>query len=203
MPPKKRKAQYKRAQSANESVKPPVELPAHFQIGTSRWWTGAVISGIAAVILAGALFGVPQRLFGPAGSQTGIWQTLAVVGVPIAAFCTFYYVRAALRPDHVTISQEGVSTPSWELTWDEIKEVSIKGEATAPDGQVQLWVTQDVFSRVGPRNRWCSGRPLRLGGMVSKIPVIQLQQGAIAPPKDIAETIELMRKFQKRRSRRK
>lgn len=178
-----------------------MDFPVTFQVGTSRWWTGAIISGIAAVILTCALFGFPEWMFNPDSPRTGLWQTLAIFGAPIALFCTFYYGRAALRPDHVTLTETAVSTPSWELTWDEIQEVSVKGEPTAPDGQVQLWVIQDVFSRVGPKNRWCSGRPLRLGGLVSRIPVIQLQQGMKTRPDELAKTIESTRKYIKRSSR--
>lgn len=177
-----------------------MDFPVTFQVGTSRWWTGAIISGIAAVILTCTLFGFPEWMFDPDSPRTGIWQTLSIIGAPIALFCTFYYGRAALRPDHATLTETGISTPSWELNWEEIQEVSVRGEKTAPDGQVQLWVIQDVFSRVGPKNRWCSGRPLRMGGLVSKIPVIQLQQGMKTRPDAIAETIERTRKYVRRRS---
>lgn len=178
---------------AQPSGQPPFELPMTFRIGTGGWWAGAVIAGISAAILTFALIGFPAQMFEGTGWRMGVFRILAVIGVPIAAFCTYYYVRGALHPEHVTISEDGVATRSWRLAWDEIQEVLVTGDPGSHKGQVQLRVNNDAFSREGANNRWFSGRPMRLGGAVSKQPVIKIQPGTQALPMHVAEGLEHMR----------
>lgn len=169
------------------------ELPVVFKVGTGGWWFGGIVGVVSAVVLSAAVLGVPAAMFEGSSGLMPLYRTLAVVGAPLALVTGLYLLRGAVRPEHVTVSSDGVSTRSWSLGWDEIQGLGIKGDPASNKGRIQLVVSDSVFAREGENNRWFSGRPLGAGGMVSKEPVIQLQPGLKAAPVHVAELIEALR----------
>jgi len=178
------------------SPKPPPRLPQEFRVGVGRWWFGAVVGALAAVVCTCAVLGVPQEMFINQSGMMGVFRVLSAVGAPLGAFSVVYFARAALRPDHVTVSADGVSTRSWRLSFEEIEAVSVKGDPGSHQGQVELLVTDRAFAREGAGNRWFSGRPLGMGGMRATRPVIRLQPGTRAAPGEIAMLIEDLQRAQ-------
>lgn len=178
-------------QSAGAGGRP--ELPVVFKVGTGRWWFGGVVGVVSAVVLSAAVLGVPAAVFEGASGLMPVYRALAVVGAPLAAVAGVYMLRGALRPEHVTVSADGLWTRSWRLGWDEIESLAITGDPTSHKGRVRLQVPQAVFAREGEGNRWFSGRPLGMGGMVNKEPVILLQPGLKTAPLHVAELIETLR----------
>lgn len=168
-------------------------LPVVLRVGTAGWWFGGVVGVFSAVVLCAAVLGVPASLFEGASGLMPLYRLLAVVGAPLAAVAGVYLLRGAVRPDHVTVSQDGVSTRSWALQWSEIEDVAIKGDPASNKGRVQLVVSDSAFAREGENNRWFSGRPLGMGGLVGKEPVIQLQPGLKSAPVHVVELIETVR----------
>ncbi|TLP92230.1 hypothetical protein FEF26_15020 [Nesterenkonia salmonea] len=183
---------YRQSRTSRRSAGIP-ELPVVFKVATGRWWFGGIIGIISAVVLTAAILGVPSAAFEDASGLMPLYRALAVIGAPLAALAGLYLLRGALRPEHVTISPEGVSTRHWTLHWKEIEDLHIKGDPTSHKGRVQLRVTDSAFTREGPNNRWLSGRPFGVGGMINKEPIIQLQPGLKTPPMHIAELIQTLR----------
>ena len=168
-------------------------LPVVFKVNTGGWWFGGIVGVISAVVLVAAVLGVPASVFEGSSGLMPLYRVLAVVGAPVAAVAGVYLLRGAARPEHVTVSAEAVSTRSWTLAWSEIEEIGVKGDPASNKGRVQLVVSDSAFAREGENNRWFSGRPLGMGGLVSKAPVIQLQPGLKTAPMHIAELIETVR----------
>lgn len=173
-------------------AQPPFELPLKFTIGTGRWWFGAIVTAIAAVILTSVAVGAPESLVGHFGLR---WRSIAIVGAPLSVLVTIYCGLAAIRPDHISVTDQGVSTPSWHLAWDELLAIKITGDPASHKGQVLLWVTDEAFAREGRNNRRHSGRPFGIGGLVANEPVIRLQPGTKAMPTHIEEAITRVKNY--------
>lgn len=169
------------------------ELPVVFKVGVAGWWFGGIVGVVSAVVLAFVVLGVPASMFEGASGLMPLYRTLAVVGAPLAAVAGVYLLRGAVRPEHVSVSQQGVSTRSWSLGWGEIEDLAITGDPASNKGRVRLLVSDAAFAREGENNRWFSGRPLGMGGLVSKEPVIGLQPGLKTAPLHVAELIETVR----------
>lgn len=178
-------AVYQQTHSAGASGLP--ELPVVFKVGTGGWWFGGIVGVVSAVVLSAAVLGVPAAMFEGSSGLMPLYRTLAVVGAPLALVTGLYLLRGAVRPEHVTVSSDGVSTRSWRLAWDEIQGLGVKGDPASTKGRIQLAVSDSVFAREGENNRWFSGRPLGAGGMVSKEPAIQFQPGLKTAPVHVAD----------------
>lgn len=171
-------------------------LPVVFRVGTGRWWFGGIIGMVSAVALCAAVLGVPRSLFEDPSGLMNVYRTLALIGAPLAAATGLYLLHGALRPEHVTVSSESVATRSWSVSWDEIRGLSIKGDPSSHKGIVRLEVSEAAFARERKNNRWFSGRPLGMGGMVSIQPMIQMQPGLKAAPMQVAQLIETVQRGQ-------
>lgn len=185
------------AQPESSPTPPLPPLPQEFKVGVGRWWFGAVVGALAAVVCTCAVLGVPREMFINQSGMMGVFRVLSVVCAPLGAFSAVYFARAALLPDHVTVAADGVSTRSWRLSFEEMEAVSVTGDPGSHQGQVELLVSDEVFAREGAGNRWFSGRPLGMGGMTGKRPVIRLQPGTKAAPGEIAMLIEHHRRTQR------
>lgn len=173
----------------------PQELLREFRVKTPRWWVSGFMLLATAVGLFCALFGYPAGAFeNPANPMLmNSIRTFSPIGAPFATFAAFYFFRGAIRPDHSTVTQQGVSTRSFHLDWDEIKTVELVGDPASFKGWVEIHVTEHAFMRVGPQNRWLSGRPFGLGGRIAKNPVVRLQNNTDVPPVQIVEIIQQAR----------
>ena len=169
------------------------QFPVVFKVGTGGWWFGGIVGVVSAVVLVAAVLGVPASLFEGSSGLMPLYRVLAVVGAPLAAVAGLYLLRGAARPEHVRVASDGLSTRSWQLGWDEIERVGVTGDPASQKGRVQLVVPESVFAREGHNNRWFSGRPLGLGGMVNNEPIIQLQPGLKTTPLHVAELLEAAR----------
>ncbi|GAA4827323.1 hypothetical protein GCM10023354_01300 [Garicola koreensis] len=169
------------------------QLPVVFKVSTGGWWFGGIVGVISAVVLAAAVLGVPASVFEGTSGLMPLYRVLALVGAPLAAVAGLYLLRGAARPEHVRVAADGLSTRSWQLDWDEVERVGVTGDPASQKGRVQLVVSDSVFAREGRNNRWFSGRPLGLGGMVNNEPIIQLQPGLKTTPLHVAELIETAR----------
>ncbi|MDO4255308.1 MAG: hypothetical protein Q4C81_09250 [Kocuria sp.] len=141
-----------------------------------RW----IISGLFLIAFAalfmflffGALNGSIE--FGEGANRRGnlfitllpIWPFFAAFFFLYGLYCLYFGIRA----EHVTIDPQGVRTKSWQLAWPEILEVEMRNKK-----KLFLWVTPEAAQRVRPANRWHSGHPGGLGGMLAKKDTVGLQ----------------------------
>lgn len=173
-------------------AEPPFELPLKFTIGTGRWWLGMILGAVAGVVLTCVALGVPESL---TGHFSLWWRSVAAFMGPVSLLLAIYCGRAALHPDHISVTDRGISTPSWNLGWDELVAIKIIGDPASHKGQVLLGVTDEAFAREGGNNRWFSGRPFGMGGLMAKEPVIRLQAGTKAMPTHIEEAITRVKNY--------
>lgn len=167
----------------------PQELLREFRVKTTRWWISGFMCLVVTVVLLAAVFGIPAAMFENPSFRMNMIRVAAVPASPWAALATFYFFRGAIRPDHSAVTQKGVSTRSFHLDWDEIKTVELVGDPASFKGWVEIHVTEHAFMRVGPQNRWLSGRPLHMGGRIAKNPVVRLQNNTNVPPVQIVEIL--------------
>lgn len=153
--------------------------PITAKVGVVRWWIAGIMSLLITVWLAGAVFGIPHSFFRDASPILGFLRVVAVPGVVFAGFAACYYLNGALRPQHVTIDDEGVSTPAWSLSWDEIKSARVyyTDSGDAHKQKLEFYVRPEAFERVRAANRADSGRPLGMGGLQSLFPLVKTQYG--------------------------
>ncbi|WP_413542588.1 hypothetical protein [Citricoccus nitrophenolicus] len=142
---------------------------------------------ILTVLMVCAVIGIPASFFVDPSPMMVFYRILAVPGVLFAGYGAWYYINGALRPQHVTIDDLGVSTPGWALAWDEIRDVRIEpAEFAAPrKQQLAFSVTEEAFQRVRQANRAHSGRPFHMGGLLSRTPVVRTQFDTNPTPFDL------------------
>lgn len=171
---------------------PLIPLPIHARVPTGRWWLGGIMSLVITLFLGCAVVGIPESFFQDPSPMMSILRVVAVVGVPLAAYCTWYYLNGAIRPQHLTIDDDGVSTPRWRLTWAEIYGVDTYPSAGDWEHKQQLHfaVTDEAFARVRALNRAHSGRPFHMGGMLPTDRTIRTQYGMRPTPGDLMRTIQ-------------
>lgn len=155
-----------------------------------RWWGAAAGAALGALIFLFALLGIPAALF----DNPSIWMTLLYwfswVGLPICLIGVAYMLRGALLPEHLRISDQGVSTRGWEVAWEEILDISVDGDPDRSEAQIVLRVTDGAHQREKRGNRWLSGRPLGLGGLPAVDPILRTQRGMELAPSELARLLE-------------
>ena len=165
-------------------------LPTVVRVRRTRWWVGAVLVGVALPWLTGALLGVPASVFDTTGPFTQSSRPVLLFLVPLAAYLLVFYGRAALFPEDLRITGEGVAARSWSVSWDEIDEVVVTGPRTSHKGVVFLRVSDAAWQREKAGNRWTSGSPLGLGGLLPSKGVLRVQPGTEIPPGQLGWLIQ-------------
>lgn len=138
-------------------------LPSVLRVNLVRWWVGGLVATLAPVFMFSWVFGVPLPGIGVFGPEGYLW--LKVIMVPLMLVCFvvgLFFLRGAILPEHVELSERGVSTRAWTLEWGEIQEV------LAGPFQVVLEVDDPVADRWRRASRWTSGVPYGVGGLQRK-----------------------------------
>jgi hypothetical protein len=162
------------------------------RVGVGRWWVAGMMSLLLAVVLTCALIGVPPSFFSEPSPMMNLLRLLAIPGAPLAAFAAWFYLNGALRPQHVTVDADGVSTPAWRLGWEDI----IRAEVQPVEGidvhkqQLAVWVTDSAFARVRGANRGHSGVPFGMGGLPASRPIVRTQFGTTPAAEDVLPVIQ-------------
>lgn len=164
--------------------------PEVVHVRRGQWWGSAAGAALGAAIFLFALLGIPAALF----DNPSTWMTLLYwfswAGLPVCAIGVAYMLRGALLPEHIRITDEGVSTRAWEIAWTEILDISVDGDPDRAEAQVVLHVTSEAHQREKYGNRWLSGRPLGLGGLPAIDPTLRTQRGMELAPGELASLLE-------------
>ncbi|MFC0248574.1 hypothetical protein ACFFIO_08665 [Citricoccus parietis] len=166
--------------------------PVTARVGLVRWWFVGILSLALTVFLLCAVLGIPGSYFNDPSPMLGFLRIIAVPGVFFAGYGAWYYLNGAIRPQHVTIDDRGVSTPAWTLTWEEIlnAEVSPAPWVESHKQQLAFHVTDQAFARVRSTNRGHSGRPFGMGGLLAERPIVRTQFGTTPMASDLVPEIE-------------
>ncbi|MDO5618752.1 hypothetical protein [Kocuria sp.] len=148
-----------------------------------RWLISGVFCLGLGVSSLWIFFGLVTGAMEPGGGVTRlIWPLLPIVGVFLILFGS-YFMWGALRPEHVTIDESGLRTRSWCLGWSEIKGLE------SARSKVVVHVTPAAAERIRPVNRWHSGRPGGVGGMLAAGDTVGLQS-SLASPYGVISVVE-------------
>lgn len=160
------------------------------RVRRGRWWGSVAGSAAGATIFLSALLGVPEGLFGAPSVWMALLQWFSWVGLPLCLVGLGYMLRGALFPEHLRITEQGLSTRGWQVQWEEILRVGVEGSPEGVDGQVVLQVTTAAHQREKSGNRWASGRPFGVGGLPAKRPTLRTQRAMELTPDRLAGLIE-------------
>jgi hypothetical protein len=177
----------------NDLSRPGVDpLPARARVGVVRWYLVGIICLVITLWLALAVFGIPASFFSDPSPMLGFLRVIAVPGVLLAGYATWYYLNGALRPQHVTVDERGVTTPAWTLTWDEVLQARVlPSEGELPHKQqLAFHVTDEAFRRVRSANSGHSGRPFSMGGLAAIRPIVRTQFGVNPMAAELLPVVE-------------
>lgn len=155
-----------------------LQLPTQVKVGVGRWWFGAVVCAVCAVVFVGAGLG------GRIGPEALLYLPLAVAAVVGAVF----FGRSALRPDHLNFTTTGIEARSWSLAWEEITGVQVSGDPGSHKGHVSLLVSSSAHERIGDKPWSGSSAHPTPPGRPDEYR-IELQPGTQAPPAQIADLV--------------
>lgn len=160
------------------------QLPYVARVQLLRWFVMAIICLVVGIFLIGFFIGLVTGAVEATGRRSRtLWPLMPVLGVFVFAVGA-YLLAGALRPQHVTIDRHGVHTRLWRLSWSEIT-----GIRQLPK-QLFLTVTPAAAQRVRPKNRWYSGRPMGLGGLLASEDTVGLQPSLVRQG-EVREIIEI------------
>ncbi|MDO5618754.1 hypothetical protein [Kocuria sp.] len=158
-------------------------FPITVRVQVVRWLISGILClglGIASLwIFIGVVSGSME--LGGGITRLG-WPLLSISGA-FLILLGLYFVWGGLRPEHVTIDQSGLRTRSWCLDWSEIKGIE------SSRSKVIVHVTPAVAERIRPVNRWHSGRPGGVGGMLAVGDTVGLQS-SLANPDGVISIVE-------------
>lgn len=160
------------------------------RVRLGRWWASVAGTAAGVAIFLCALLGVPAVLF----DDPSVWMTLlhwsSWIGLPVCLLGLVYMLRGALLPEHIRITEQGVSARGWRVQWEEILGVTVEGDPEGIEGQVVLRVTAEAHEREKRGSRWLSGRPFGMGGLPALSPTLRTQRAMELAPGRLAELIE-------------
>lgn len=147
------------------------ELPFTSRVQVVRWLVSGVVCvglGVVSVLLFWSL--------AVTGSASGIsrvwWPAFPVMGVFLVVLGV-YFLWGGVRPEHVVLDERGLRTRSWDLVWGEVV-----GVRELPS-KIVVEVRQGAADRVRKANRWHSGRPGGVGGLLAVGNTVGLQSSLL------------------------
>ncbi|MCO1337322.1 hypothetical protein BJH93_00180 [Kocuria polaris] len=151
-----------------EQMSPPTRLPVNMW----RWGATAFI-GLATGLYLTSI--VLNPWLGIHSLDDSGAVTVLTFITPLAAVLTLaagtYYLYGFVRPQHVTVTEGGVSTPAWSVAWEDILGV------TKSRAHIVLDVTAEAARKHQRANRWHSGAPFSVGGLIRDDNGLALQMG--------------------------
>lgn len=143
-------------------------LPTTLRISRGRWLWGAVLAGGGAASIV--LLMLADSDTSPADTpREYVSELMAPYAMPFLAVIGLYFLWGRLRPEDLTLTDDGLRTGNWTLSWDQVL-------AVAPARTtVQIAVTDDGLEQVKEATRWYAGNPLGVQRRFTQHPVITLQ----------------------------
>ena len=174
-----------------------VELPLHVRARSEVWLPAFVVAVVLWVLSVMIMLKLPPGLFEEPTAMLMLYRYLTMLGfVPLSLYVVYTWM-AWRRPRHLTVDEEGVRTHSWSVRWDEVDSVWLNptgGGAPDKKTQVGFMVHKKAWTPELRRgNRWDSGEPFELGGLLPKDGTIQTQFGMEPPIESLMPLFEHLR----------
>ena len=162
-------------------------VPFTARVGVMGWFAVTVlIAGIAAVMVF-ALF-ISDAGTTPAGS---VYKSMMWIGLPLMLFCLVPFVVGTFYPRHLTVTQEGLSTRSWQVRWDQVLSVGFVHAQAQSAVKASFRVSPELWdSGLREGNRWDSGRLMGAGGLTSDDPWVNTQANVRPNVSDMSDLFQ-------------
>ncbi|WP_462417571.1 hypothetical protein [Kytococcus sp. Marseille-QA3725] len=174
-----------------------VQLPPEVRVRTGPWLLALVIAVVLWVPVLMATFGAPASLFRDPSPGLSRHQWMAALCLVPTSVHLAHAWMGWRHPRHLTIDEDGIETYSWRVEWSEVASIWPNPPGGgAPDRQTNVgfmghrraWT--DELRR---GNRWDSGYPFELGGMLPQAGTITTQFATNPPIESLVTLFERLR----------
>ena len=174
-----------------------VRFPLRVRVRTKVWAPTFVVAVVLWVLSVPIMAGVPSSLFDDESAMLLLLRVLAGIGfLPLTLYVVYAWM-AWRRPRHLTVDEQGVWTHSWRVRWEDVECLWLNpthGQAPDKKTQVGFMVEDHAWTDELRRgNRWDSGYPFGMGGLLPRNRVILTQFATDPPIQSLFELFEQLR----------
>ncbi|XNZ00243.1 hypothetical protein ACL90Y_10990 [Micrococcus luteus] len=174
-----------------------VQFPLRVRVRTGVWAPAFVMAVVLWVLFVPIILGVPSSLFETDSAMLPLLRVLAGIGfLPLSLYVAYTWM-AWRRPRHLTVDEEAVWTDSWRVRWEDVRSVWLNpthGQAPDKKTQVAFLMEKRVWTDELRRgNRWDSGYPFGLGGMLCRDGTVKTQFATDPPIQSLFGLFEQLR----------
>lgn len=164
-------------------------VPFRARVGVLGWLLPLVIVAVSVAVMVYALF------ISDAGTTPTfrVYKSLMWIALPLSVFCLVPFVVGVFYPRHLTVTEEGLSTRSWRVRWDQVLSMGYVHAPAQSAVKASFRVPEEVWeSGLREANRWDSGRPFGAGGLTSPVPAVRTQPNVRPYVSDMSDLFQVL-----------
>lgn len=174
-----------------------VRFPLRVRVRAEVWAPAFVMAVVLWVLFVPIILGVPSSVFDGESAMLLLLRVLAGIGfLPLSLYVVYTWM-AWRRPRHLTVDEDAVWTDSWRVRWKDVESVWLNpthGQAPDKKTRIGFMVEDHAWTDELRRgNRWDSGYPFGLGGLLPKDNVVLTQFATDPPIQSLFELFEELR----------
>lgn len=162
-------------------------VPFTARVGVFKWLLPLLMVAAADAVMVFALF-ITDAGTTPAGS---VYKSMMWVGLPLGLLLLVPFAVGTFYPRHLTVTQEGLSTRSWQVRWDQVLSVGFVHAQAQSAVKASFRVSPELWeSGLREANRWDSGRLMGAGGLPSSVPAVRTQPNVRPNVSDMSDLFQ-------------